>query len=114
MEGHVSFYLINTFPIPRPDRNNALWENVVKVAGRLACPDKRFASWANAVGVKHGPLDDDEKENMIFELDALVACLYGLNESQLVHIYETLHKGWDHVARLEGVLSHFNKWKGQQ
>ena len=56
VETHVSFFILNAFPIPRPDRDNVLWQRVVEVAGRLASPDKRFAQWANAVGVKHSPL----------------------------------------------------------
>ena len=111
VEAHVSYYILNPFPIPRPDRDNMLWKRVVEVAGRLACPDDKFVFWAEAVGVEPGPLEDNEKEDMIFELDALVACLYDLNESQLVHVYETFHEGWDHEERLHGVLRHYHKWK---
>ena len=49
----------------------------------------------------------DEKEDMIHELDAVVAHLYGLSEPQLVHIFETFHEGWDYHERLEGVFRHF-------
>ena len=44
---------------------------------------------------------------MIHELDAVVARLYGLNEDQLTHIFETFHEGWDYRHRLVGVLRHF-------
>jgi len=37
---------------------------------RLASPDQRFAEWAKAVGVKHGKLAQDDKDDMIHELDA--------------------------------------------
>ena len=114
METHVSFFILNAFPIPRPDRDNVLWQRVVAVAGRLACPNDKFASWAEVVGVEPGHLEDDEKEDMIFELDALVACLYGLDESQLVHIYKTFHVGWDYEERLNGVLRHFREWEKEQ
>ncbi len=62
-------------PIPRPDRNHALWERVVELAGRLACPDESFADWAETVGVEWGPLPADEKEDLIHELDAVVSHL---------------------------------------
>ena len=55
-------------------------------------PDDRFAAWAAACGVPHGPLDPTEKQAMIEELDALVARLYGLTSSQLRHIFETFHE----------------------
>jgi hypothetical protein len=83
---------------------------VVALAGRLAAPDERFADWAAAVGVARGPLDAAEKQDMIHELDAVVARLYGLTAAQLAHIFETFHEGWDHGPRLDAVLKHFARW----
>jgi hypothetical protein len=60
--------------------------------------------------VAHGPLDPAEKQDMIHELDAVVARLYGLTEIQPVHIFETFHGGWDYEPRLKAVLKHFAKW----
>ena len=114
VETHVDFYVFNPLPIPRPDRESELWRRVVALAGRLACPDERFAAWAETVGVRCGPLAADEKEDMIHELDAVVSHLYGLNESQVVHIFETFHEGWDHEARLNAVSRHFRAWKNRR
>ena len=114
VEINLNFFIINPFPIPRPDRDSVLWQRVVQLAGRLACPDERFSTWADAVGVKYGSLAADEKEDMIHELDAVVARLYGLSEPQLIHIYETFHEGWDYQARLDGVLKHFHAWRGRE
>ncbi len=111
VELHVNFFVFNPFPIPRPKRNNVLWQRVVQLSGRLASTDERFSEWASAVGVEYGPLADDKKEDMIHELDAVVAHLYGLNKRQLRHIFETFHEGWDYQARLEGVLRHFHTWR---
>ncbi|NQY81574.1 MAG: hypothetical protein HRT36_00665 [Alphaproteobacteria bacterium] len=113
IETHVTFFIINPFPIPRPERDNLLCQRVVALAGRLACPDERFADWAAEVGVKWGPLDEDDKEDKIRELDAVVAHLYSLSETQLVHIFETFHKGWDYEARLREVLKHYQTWKSR-
>jgi hypothetical protein len=111
VETHVNFHTLNAFPIPRPRRDNPLWDRIVQLAGRLACPDERFAEWAEAVGVETGPIPEPEREQMIFELDAVVAHLYGLNKAQLTHIFETFHKGWDYQGRLEGVLRYFREWE---
>ena len=108
VETHVSYFVFNPFPIPRPTREDALWQRVVALSGRLACPDERFAAWAESVGVGCGLLATDEKEDMIHELDAAVARLYGLKEAQLVHIFETFHEGWDCQDRLDSVFRHFN------
>ena len=110
VETHVNYFIFNPLPIPRSDHDDTRWKRVVSLAGRLACPDERFSIWANAVGVSHGPLAANQKEDMIHELDAVVAHLYGLDEHQLVHVFETFHEGWDHRDRLDGVLRHFKAW----
>ena len=104
---NVNFFIFNPFPIPRPSRDDPRWQRVVALAGRLAAPDHRFAAWAKAVGVEHGKLPEDEKQDMIAELDALAARLYGLTERQLTHVFETFHEGWDYETRLRAVLKHF-------
>ncbi|MCH7805820.1 MAG: hypothetical protein IH995_01565 [Proteobacteria bacterium] len=104
---------MNPFPIPRPEKENHLWKRVVALSGRLACPDERFADWAEAIGVEFGSLGENVKLDMIHELDAVVAHLYGLSEPQLVHIFETFHEGWDYELRLREVLRHYKAWKGK-
>ncbi|MBX9700233.1 MAG: hypothetical protein K2X74_12405 [Acetobacteraceae bacterium] len=88
----LSFAIFNDFPIPRPPRSDPHWQRAVALAGRLAAPDERFAEWAAAVGVAHGPLDPAAKQAMIEELDAVVARLYGLSPEQLTHIFDTFHE----------------------
>jgi hypothetical protein len=107
VETHLNYFVFNPLPVPRPTRTDLLWARVVSLAGRLAAPDDRFAVWAEKVGVQHGPLMAGEKQDMIDELDAVVAKLYGLSESQLVHLFETFHEGWDYEPRLAAVLKHF-------
>ena len=111
VETGVKFFIINAFPIPRIALGHPLHNRTVKLAGRLACPDERFAEWAKAIGVKYGPLDPDEKNDMIHELDAVVAHLYELEENHLVHIFETFHEGWDYEERLRATLTHFQNWR---
>ena len=107
---NFTYHIFNSLPIPRPERTNPLWKRVVELAGRLACPDERFKDWAKAVGTEYGGLDSADKEDKIHELDAVVAHLYGLNEDQLTHIFETFHEGWDYTPRLKAVLKHYQTW----
>lgn len=109
----MSFHIFNAFPVPRPSRDNPLWQRVVALSGRLAAVDARYADWAAAVGVDFGPLAPDLKDDMIFELDAVVAHLYGLDADQLSHLFATFHVGWDYHARLRAVLDHFKRWGAQ-
>ncbi|MCY3976568.1 MAG: hypothetical protein OXG23_00585 [Chloroflexi bacterium] len=111
VELNMDPHIVNALPIPRPTRDNPLWQRVVTLAGRLAAVDERYADWAAAVGVDYGPLDPATKDDMIFELDAVVAHLYGLDAEQLAHIFATFHVGWDYHERLRGVLGHFHKWE---
>ena len=111
VETHMNFFLFNSLPVPRPNRTSLLWQRVVKLAGRLACPDDRFAKWAAAVGVECGPLNDEDKQDKIHELDAVVAHLYGLSEQHLAHIFESFHQNWDHKGRLREVLRHYHIWR---
>ena len=111
VEINLNFFIFNPFPVPRPDRDTPLWTRAVELAGRLAAPDDRFADWAASVGVDHGPLTDDAKQDMIHELDAVAAHLYGLSEKHLTHIFETFHEGWDYDTRLKETRRHFREWK---
>lgn len=111
VETHVNYFVFNPFPVPRPARTSKLWQRVLELSGRLASPDDRFTGWAGKVGVGHGPLADEDKADMIHELEAVVACLYGLTGKQLTHIFETFHEGWDFEPDLRATLQHFGAWK---
>jgi hypothetical protein len=122
VETHLNFFVLNPFPIPRPSRNDSHWQRTVALAGRLAAVDDRFGDWATAVGVECGPLDPGEKFDLICELDAVVAHLYGLDRRQLAHIFETFHEGWapgttanhptlgEYDRRLKTTMEHYKHW----
>ena len=89
VEINLNFFIINPFPVSLgPTETMHAGSESSELAGRIACPDRRFRTWAKAVGVECGGIADDEKEDMTHELDAVVAHLYGLSEAQLVHIFE--------------------------
>jgi hypothetical protein len=111
VELHANFHIFNALPVPRPSREDPLWQRGVQLAGRLGAADDRFAEWAEQVGVECGPLPAAEKDDMIAELDAVVAHLYGLTERQLIHIFETFHEGWDYSTRLRAVQGWFGEWE---
>jgi len=113
VELNLNFFIFNPFPVPRPDADSPLRARVIELAGRLACPDDRFTDWAEEVGVECGPLEEDEKQDMIHELDAVVAHLYGLTKDHLTHIFETFHVGWDYHERLDATLKHFKQWQSK-
>ncbi|MEM7046784.1 MAG: hypothetical protein AAF442_03940 [Pseudomonadota bacterium] len=109
VELHMTFFILNALPIPRPSRDDPRWQRVVALAGRLASTDERFADWAQAVGAVCGPLEEAEKAALIHELDAVVAHLYGLKEDHLRYIFETFQKGWDYQADLKATLDYYHQ-----
>ena len=109
IEKNVSLFLINCFPIPRPDSKDPIYKKLIELSGRLASVDERYSEWAIKVGVDYGSLEEDEKNNMIYELDAVVAHLYKLSANDIEHIFETFHKGWQFESRLEATIKFFKK-----
>jgi len=103
-------HIFNSLPVPRPGQDDRLRQRTVEISGRLAAVDERYADWAESVGVDYGPLDEETKQEKIYELDAVVAHLYGLTSEHVEVIFETFHEGWDYEERLERVLDYYASW----
>ena len=110
VETSMAFFLLNGFPVPRPESTSPLRARTVELAARLASSDDRFRVWAGKAGADCGPLAKDEQHDMVAELDAVVAHLYGLSEAQLLHVYETFHDGWDYSERYHRTVKHYTEW----
>lgn len=112
VELHVNFHILNNFPIPDADvDDDPVARRVVEISGRLAAVDEQYAEWAAEVGVPVGSVTDEvTKQDLICELDACVARLYGLDEDDLAVVYETFHQGADYFERHRAVLAHFRRW----
>lgn len=108
----MSFELLNPSPIPEYRPGSALSDRAVHVAGGLAAVDSRYDDWARAVSVEVGQAKTEPvRSDLIAELDALVALLYGLSREQVEHVFATFHRGWDYADRLAAVLEHYDHWK---
>ena len=106
--------ILNSLPVPRAKQSSPLRRRLVELTARLAAHDDRFTDWATKVGVPVGSLlDEPHRSDAIHEIDAVVALLYGLPESEVVHIFETFHRGWDHEPRLRAVLRHYRAWESE-
>lgn len=103
----LSFQLLETFPIPAPDRDDPVRREVEQIAATLAAVDERYHKWASTVGVGVNTTPAAETEELKSRLDAAVARLYGLDERAIRVIFETFHVGWDFRPRLARVLDHF-------
>lgn len=112
VETHVDFFVLHPLPVPAPPRDHPLRRRVEELAGRLAAVDGRYAAWARAVGVPLASVAVAERADLLAELDAAVALLYGLDEAALGHLFSTFHEGWDHRDRLARTLAHFRRLGG--
>lgn len=108
IETKVSFSILNSMPIPDVGPGHPGYQQVVEAAGRLAAVDDRYAGWAKTVGVPVGSVGNEaNRDDLLAQLDACVARLYGLTEKEVEHLFATFHVGWDHQSRLEATLDHF-------
>jgi hypothetical protein len=109
VELNFTFEVLSDLPIPMQYFNSELGLRCARIAARLAAVDLRFAHWAKRTDVEVGSVETEaEKEDLIAELDAIVAHLYGLDRNQIIHVFKSFHRGWDFQDRLERVLTFFD------
>jgi hypothetical protein len=107
----MNYHLVNGTPIPWQGLQTIHGKRLIEVSGRLAAVDSRFQKWAENLGVPVGSVNSEtEMEELTSELDALAACLYGLTETELEHIFDTFHRGWDSESRKKKAISYFRDW----
>lgn len=109
VEAHVTFDLLNAFPVPSCGSSDRRRQRAVEIAGSLAAVDDRYKAWAKQVGVPVGSVKEAERDGLLAELDANVASLYGLDRADLETILETFHDKWDYRPNLKAVLGHFDQ-----
>jgi hypothetical protein len=111
VEINLNYFIFNKFPVPMNDSCDDRCRRVAEVSGRLAAVDDRYASWAEAVGVPVGSVTTQtEKDDLVAELDAVVAHLYGLDADDLEVIWDTFHTTVNRLPSLDKVLGFHETW----
>lgn len=112
VEGNLTFELLGQLTCPWNGITSKRGRRVIEIAATLAAVDDRFKSWARANNADVASVVSlNQKDSLVFELDALVCLLFGLDESEVEHIYLTFHRGWDFKPRLNKVLEYYEQWK---
>jgi hypothetical protein len=112
VEMHLTFELLNDLCFPHDYINSSWGKRLIVIAARLAAKDARYAAWAGSLGVDFGSVVDlQETEELVAELDGLVALMFDLSESDLAYIFDTFHPGIDYEARKHAAMASFTKWK---
>lgn len=112
VELNFNIFIFKALPIPdvQIDEISDVVSRLVEISGRLATPGDRFTDWAREVGVSVGSVKSEaEKQDLIQELDACVAHLYGLDEDDLEVLYGTFHEKADYSGYHAAVLEHFRR-----
>jgi hypothetical protein len=111
VEVNLNFFILNSLPVPRPEREDARWRRVVELAGRLGAIDERYADFASAIGVAVGSVAPSEKAALLAELDAVVAHLYGLERGELELMFEDFPATEAGISpgRRAAILEHFDR-----
>jgi hypothetical protein len=114
VEVNVNQWLLLPAPVPVYEPAGRLWSRLTHCAVRLAAVHEGFETWSTElIGGFAVTTNAHERADLISELDALAFLLYGLNESQVMHVFETFHKGaYDH-NHLERVQNHYSAWKAK-
>lgn len=109
VESHVNKYVLDDFAVPWPtDPDHPGRRRVIEIATRLAAQTPDYTAWANALGHEPEPVSAADTTDLLVELDATVARLYGLTADDLTHIYATFHPTGGHQAFGQKVIAHFD------
>ncbi|GGR53203.1 hypothetical protein GCM10008959_13390 [Deinococcus seoulensis] len=88
----INFFYIYQLPVPRLTSADPSFQPIVTAAAKLICTTPEFDDLAKAAGLQghtDGVTDDAGRAALRAELDARVAHLYGLSESEFTHILGT-------------------------
>lgn len=92
VEINLNFFILEALKLPDLDGED--YTAIAVAAARLSAVDKRFASFAAAVGVGHGRLSTAQRQDLRVEIDARVARAWKLTEADL----ETMYMDFTHDA----------------
>ena len=110
VSSNVTMFYIYQLPVPRLTERDAAFAPIVERAAKLICTTPEYDALAAEVGLGDhtaGATDPAEREQLRAELDAMVAHLYGLTETELVHILATFPLVAQRVK--DGVLVEFRR-----
>ena len=87
----LNFFVLEGLRVPPLD--DATFRGVALASARLSCVDERYAAFAESIGVEHGPLEPEERERLLVEVDALVGRAWGLTSYDLDVVFDDFTLG---------------------
>lgn len=92
VSANINFFYVYQLPVPRLTENDRSFKEIVERAAKLICTTPEFDELAKEVGLesyKNGVTDETERSIIKAELDAIIAHLYALSETEFQHILST-------------------------
>ncbi len=86
VEINVNFFILEGLRLPQLSGDD--YRAIARAAARLSAVDERFAEFAKAVDVEHGPLDPAERQRLRIEIDVRVARAWALTVADLRVIFD--------------------------
>jgi len=88
VSANLNFFYIYQLPVPRSPQKD-IQEQIVNRVLKLISTTKEYESFAKHFSRSTRPLSIQERKNLVAEINAYVALLYGLDENDLSHILST-------------------------
>lgn len=101
VEGTFSFEILTRLPFPEAAFNTKVGQRIIEISANLANRYSEHSVWFKETGAK---ILQEDREDLIAELDGLVAAAYGLLSADLREIFESFHPGWSDPERLRIAL----------
>jgi hypothetical protein len=89
---NINMFYVYQLPIPRLQKGDQWFSEIVERAAKLICTTPEFDELAAEVGLgshQNGVTDEAERARLRAELDGIIAHLYGLTETEFIHILST-------------------------
>jgi hypothetical protein len=107
VESSVTFGVMYSLPVPLPEEGSLV--RIAQIAGlRTARADKRLEDWATTVGTDLK--ETTSNADLDAELDARIACAYGLSQDHVKTIWETYGPGSSGLPDLTKVLVYMTQY----
>ena len=84
--GNVSYYHINSLPIPRFDEENIFHQKIFKNSSKLICVTDEFAKLREDVGIPEFVTEPDKRLALEAQINACAAKIYDLTRDELEYV----------------------------
>ena len=85
---HATMSIVYELPIPRLKESDKYFSEIVQRVAKLLCITPEYDELKKIIGIKKGETDPNIREDLISQIDAYVAKIYGITEKELQYILD--------------------------